>query len=264
MTTIALRLLAPAAREAVRGRWLAGLALTLALAGELLIRFGGGGATTVVSLLDIALVVTPLAALVVGTMQVHNAREMTELFLAQPIGRGKLFVGLFLGTALPLAAALTVGLLAPFVWHGLFATPIAGTLFALGGVTCLLALIGSALAFVIALHADDRVRALGIALAAWLIGAVLWDGVILLVTMLVGGRGVDTALLIALALNPIDLSRVLLLLGTDAAALFGYTGAVVQHTLGTAAGRAVLVSALALWLALPLWFAARTFKKKDF
>ena len=37
----------------------------------------------------------------------------------------------------------------------------------------------------------------------------------------------------------------LLLLGTDAAALFGYTGAVVQHTLGTATGHAVLLTALA-------------------
>ena len=261
---VALRLLRPAAREAVRGRWLVGLAIALALAGELLIRFGGGGATTVVSLLDIALIVTPLAALVVGTMQVHNAREVTELFLAQPIARGRLFLGLYLGTALPLAAALVIGLMAPFLWHGLFSTPVAGTLVALAGVTCMLAMIGSALAFVVALRADDRVRALGIALAGWLCCAVLWDGVILLLTMVLGDRSVDTGLLIALALNPIDVARVVLLLGTDAAALFGYTGAVVQHTLGTTAGRAVLLSALALWLALPLWFAARTFQRKDF
>lgn len=262
--TAALHLLRPAAREALRGRWLAGLALSLALAGELLIRFGGGGPTTVVSLLDIALIVTPLAALVVGTMQVHNSRDVTELFLAQPIARRRLFVGLYLGTALPLAAALTVGLLAPFAWHGLFATPVAGMLIALGGVTCMLAMIGSALAFVIALRAVDRVRALGIALAAWLGAAVLWDGVILLITLLLGGRAVDAGMLVALALNPIDLGRVLLLLGTDGAALFGYTGAVVQHTLGTTAGHLVLFAALALWLALPLGFAAKTFQMKDF
>lgn len=262
--TVALQLLRPAAREALRGRWLIGLAASLALAGELLIRFAGGGATTVVSLLDIALIVTPLAALVVGTMQVHHARELTELFLAQPVARGGLFLGLYLGTALPLAAAITVGLMAPFAWHGLFATPVAGTLVALGAVTCLLSFIGSALAFVIALRAEDRVRALGIALGAWLCCAVLWDGIILLVALLLGTRAVDTGLLVALALNPIDLTRVLLLLGTDGAALFGYTGAVVQQTLGTAAGHLVLCTALLLWLALPLGLAARTFRRKDF
>jgi Cu-processing system permease protein len=262
--TVAFQLLRPAAREALRGRWLIGLAAALAVAGELLIRFGGGGATTVVSLLDISLIITPLAAVVVGTMQVHNAREVTELFLAQPIARGRLFTGLYLGTALPLAAALTLGLLAPFAWHGLFATPVAGTLWALGGVTCMLALIGSALAFVIALRADDRVRALGIALAGWLACAVLWDGIVLLVALMLGTRAVDTGLLIALALNPIDVARVLLLLGTDGAALFGYTGAVVQHTLGTTTGHLVLLTALLLWLALPLGLAARTFHRKDF
>jgi Cu-processing system permease protein len=261
---IAIRLLKPAAREAVRGRWLVGLALALAAAGEMLIRFGGGGPTSIVSLLDISLIATPLAALVVGTMQVHNAREVTELLLAQPITRSKLFTGLYLGTALPLAAALVIGLLAPFAWHGRLATPEAAMLLALAAVTCMLAMIGSALAFVIALKADDRVRALGVALAGWLVGAILWDGVILLITMMLGERSVDTGILIALALNPIDVARVILLLGTDASALFGYTGAVVQHTLGTSAGHAVLASALALWLALPLWLAARTFKQKDF
>jgi hypothetical protein len=34
--------------------------------------------------------------------------------------------------------------------------------------------------------------------------------------------------------------------------------------MGTNLGHAVLVTALAFWLALPLWFAARTFQHKDF
>jgi Cu-processing system permease protein len=261
---IALRLLRPALREAVRGRWLFGLAAALAVTGELLIRFGGGGATTIASLLDVALIVTPLAALVVGTMQVHHARELTELLLAQPVPRRRLFTGLYLGTALPLAASLTIGLLLPFAWHGLLFGPLAGSLLALASATAALAMIGSALAFIVALKADDRVRALGIALGAWLLAAVLWDGMVLLVALLLGDRPVEAPLLAVLAFNPIDLARVLLLLGTDAAALYGYTGAVVQHTLGTAAGRALLMTALAGWLVLPLWLAARTFQRKDF
>ncbi|MES1259470.1 MAG: ABC transporter permease subunit [Gemmatimonadota bacterium] len=261
---VALRLVRPALREAVRGRRLLGLAASLALAGELLIRFGGGGETTLVSLLDVALIVTPLAALVVGTMQVHNAREMTELLLAQPIARRTLFAGLYLGTALPLACALTIGLLAPFAWHGLLFGALGLRLLALGAVTAVLTLVGTALAFSIALRADDRVRALGVSLAIWLGAAVLWDGIILLVALMFGERAIEVPMLAALALNPLDLARVLLLLGTDAAALFGYTGAVVQHTMGTTAGHLMLTTALALWLALPLRFAARTFQHKDF
>lgn len=263
MNTV-LRLFGPALREALRGRWLLGLALGLALLGEALLRFSGGGPTTLVSLLDVALILTPLAGLVIGTMQVHHAREVTELLLAQPIARGRLFVALYLGNALPLAAALVLGLLAPFAWHGLLAGPDGGRIAALAAAAGALALVSMALAFVIALRADDRVRALGIALATWLVAAVLWDAAVLLVALGLGHRPIEGALLGMLALNPLDLARVLLLLGTDAAAMLGYTGAVLQRTLGTDLGRVALAGALAGWLLVPPLFAARTFARKDF
>lgn len=253
-----------ALREAWRGKWLVGLATGLAIAGELLIRFSGGGATTLVSLLDVALILTPLAGLVVGTMQVHNAREVTELLLAQPIRRGRLFGALYLGSAVPLAVAMVIGLLAPFAWHGLLFGTMAPRLLALAGAAALLALISSALAFVIALRTDDRVRALGVAIGVWLGAAVLWDGVILMVAMVFGEQPIETPLLVMLALNPLDLARVLLLLGTDAAALLGYTGATLQRALGTMPGRLALVTALLAWTAVPLWAARRTFARKDF
>ena len=52
--------------------------------------------------------------------------------------------------------------------------------------------------------------------------------------------------------------------GTDAAALLGYTGAVLQRSLGTYGGRAALLALLALWLVLPCVVAARSFSRKDF
>lgn len=263
MSTV-LRLLRPAMRDAIRGRWLLGVTLVLALVGEVLIRFSGGGETTLVSLLDVALVLTPLASLVVGTMQVHHARDMVELLLAQPIDRRRLFAGLWLGSALPLALALMIGLVAPFLWHGLVTISLAPTLLMLAAATGMLAMIGMALAFVIALRFDDRVRALGVALAGWLFAAVLWDGIVLLMALLFGDRPIEGPLLILMALNPIDLARVLLLLGTDAAALLGYTGAVVQRTLGTGGGRALLFAGLGLWLVIPWWRASRAFARKDF
>ncbi len=258
------KLVVMALREAWRGKWLVALAAGLAIAGELLIRFSGGGPTTLVSLLDVALILTPLAGLVVGTMQVHNAREITELLLAQPIRRGRLFAALYLGSALPLAFAMVVGLLAPFAWHGLLFGSTGPRLLALAGTAAMLALISSALAFVIALRTDDRVRALGVAIGVWLGAAVLWDGVILMVAMVFGERPIETPLLVMLAFNPLDLARVLLLLGTDAAALLGYTGATLQRALGTMPGRLALVTALVAWTVGPLWVARRTFARKDF
>lgn len=262
--TTTIRVLALVARESLRGRWLPGLALLLAGLGELLLRFSGGGATTLVSLLDVVLILTPLVGLVVGTMQVHHAREVTELLLAQPIARGPLFGALYLGTALPLAATVVIGLLAPFAWHGLLFGPDGAQLLGLAGAAVLLALITTAMAFVIALRVDDRVRALGTALGIWVVSAVLWDGVVLLIAMLVADRPIEVPLLGMLAMNPVDIARVLLLLGSDAAALLGYTGAIVQRTLGTSGGQLALVGLLTCWILLPWRLAARTFRTKDF
>ncbi|MES2123616.1 MAG: ABC transporter permease subunit [Gemmatimonadota bacterium] len=251
-------------REALRGRWLLVIAATLATTGELLLRFGGGGATTIVSLIDVVLILAPMLGLVAGTVQVHHARDLTELLLAQPVSRQRLFLGLYLGNALPLAGAIVVGMVAPFLWHGLLFGPMGLRLVPLLAVAIGLTCLSTALAFLVALRIDDRVRALGLALVVWLGAAVLWDGVILVISLLLGQRSIEAAMLTLLALNPIDVSRVLLLLGTDASALLGYTGAVVQDVLGTSLGRTGLVITLMLWLVLPFGLAARAFQRKSF
>ena len=87
-----------------RSRWLPGYVLVLALLTDSLLRFGGAGPQTVVSLLNVVLVVVPLVSLVFGTLYLYGAREFAELLLAQPVGRGALYAGLYGGLALPLAA----------------------------------------------------------------------------------------------------------------------------------------------------------------
>lgn len=251
-------------RGLARGRGATAVALLVALTGDLLLRFSGAGATAVASLIDVVLIVTPLAGLVHGTMQVHHARDFTELLLAQPVSRGRLFVRLWAGSALPLAAGLAIGLVAPFAWQGRLGDPTARLLPWLVLAAVVLALVSNALAFVIALRLDDRVRALGVALAAWLAAAVLWDGIVLVVSIAFADRPVEVPMLILLALNPLDIARVLLLLGSDAAAMLGYTGAVLSRVLGSDAGRATLVGLLTAWLVVPLWLARRTFERKDF
>lgn len=251
-------------REALRGRLLFGVALLLAACAELLLRFGGGGPTTLVSLIDVVLILTPLVGLVAGTAQVHHSRATIELLLAQPVSRAQLFAGLYLGNAVPLALAVTAGMVAPFAWHGLLFTTMGMRLLPLVLVSLGLTSISTALAFLVAIRIDDRLRALSVSLSLWLVASVLWDGIILLLAMLLGARPIEGALLAMLAINPVDLGRVLLLLGSDAAALLGYTGAVIQHALGTDQGRVALVAALSLWLIVPLAAAARAFQRKSF
>jgi Cu-processing system permease protein len=64
--------------------------------------------------------------------------------------------------------------------------------------------------------------------------------------------------------NPVDLARVLVLTQLDVSALMGYTGALFEHTFGTALGTSVAVAVLVVWCAVPLGFAERRFRTRDF
>lgn len=66
-----------------------------------------------------------------------------------------------------------------------------------------------------------------------------------------------------IALNPIDLGRVVVLLQMDVSALMGYTGALIKDLLGTTAGIASAAGILSLWMLVPLGLACWIFRKKD-
>lgn len=241
--------------------WLAVLVLMVA---DLTLRLAGDATGGMLALLELLLVVVPLAGLVLGTTRVHHAREVTALLLAQPVSRARLFTRLWRQVTLPLTATLAVGLTVPLAWHRLLGGETLSLAVALVVGVAVLNVVSQGIALVIALRIDDRVRALLVALGTWLVLAVLWDGVALVLALVFADRPMEGPLLAMLLFNPVDAIRIVLLLGSDAAAMLGYTGAVVQRTLGTAAGRGAILALLVAWMLLPLWSARRLFARKDF
>jgi len=104
VSTVALVLRA-GVRDLARSRWLLAYAAGFWVVTEALFLFGGTGPQVVLSLLNAMLLVVPLVALVFGTAHVHASREFTELLLAQPLSRRAVFLGLYLGLALPMTGA---------------------------------------------------------------------------------------------------------------------------------------------------------------
>jgi Cu-processing system permease protein len=247
-----------------RSRGVLAYSLVLLALTEGLLRFGGDGPKVMLSLLSVVLMLVPLVSLVFGTMYLYNARDFTELLLAQPVRRGALFRGLYLGLTLPLAAGLLVGIGAPFLWHAAVDAASLGPFLALLGVGVLLTFAFTAIASLSAVLIDDRARGLGAAILAWLLAVVVYDGLILLVVTLFADYPLEWPLLGLTLLNPVDLGRVLLLLRFDTAALMGYTGAVFERFFGTVWGTLVAVGALLLWTALPYVLSLRRFRTKDF
>lgn len=248
----------------VRSKWLLGYTAFHFLVADALLRFGGEPTAALLSLINVVLLVLPLVTVVFGTMYLYDAREFTELLLAQPLTRRQLFGALYLGLSLPLAAGFAAGVGAPFLLH---AGGHAGTWTALPtliGVGVALTFIFTALAFLLATRSEDRVRGLGMAIGIWLLFAVVYDGAVLILASIFADYPLERALLGAMIANPVDMGRVVLLLRFDVAALMGYTGAVFKHFFGSAAGALGAASALLLWAAVPTWLALRAFKRKSF
>ena len=241
-----------------------GYALLFLLLTMALFRFGGDTQRVVLSLMNVVLLLIPLVSLLFGTLYLYHQREFIELLLAQPVGRGSLFAGLYAGLAGPLALAFMVGIGLPCALYGATDPTSAASLAVLVATGVLLTLVFTALACLVALAFEDRATGLGVALLLWLGAAVLYDGVVLLVAVVFADYPLELPMIGLTLVNPIDLGRVLLLLRFDIAALMGYTGAVFERFFGSAGGVLLSAAALLLWTAVPLAIGLRRFRRKDF
>lgn len=251
-------------RDLARGKWLFAYALFVLAFAEALFRMEGSGARVLLSLVDVVLLLLPLVSVVFGTVYLYGSREFVELLLAQPITRRQLFGGLYLGLALALSGAFLAGVLLPFAAHGLDDPAQLGVLLTLAATGVLLTFVFVALAFLVALRFEDRLKGLGTAMVVWFAFGLVYDGLVLLFVSAFGDHPLETPLVALVLANPVDLARVLLLLRLDVAALMGYTGAIFDRLLGGAAGGMLALAALAGWVAVPVLLGMRAFGRKDF
>lgn len=257
------RILAYTVRNQLRGRAIPGYALFFLAVTFGLLHFGGGIERALPSLASMVLLVVPLVSLIVGTVGFYDGREFTELLLSHPVGRGRLFVALYLGLVLPLSAAFVMGTGIPLVLAGLEAGTVLPVVLTLVGGVLLTAVFG-ALAVLVATSVQDAARGLGVALLVWLGLTVMYDGLVLLGTQIFSAYPLERPLLVAMLFNPVDLARVLVLLAMDAPALLGYTGAVFQRFFGGFTGIVIAMLSLAAWVGLPSYAALRRFRRMDF
>jgi Cu-processing system permease protein len=250
-------------RDVLRSRSLIAYALFFLAVTDVLLRFGGS-ARTALSLMNVVLLLIPLVAIVFGTIYLYNAREFTELLLAQPVHRRQLFAGQYLGLALPLSAAFIAGLGGAVALHAREETGHLATLLVVAVCGVVLTLVFTAFAALIAARIDDKVKGIGVAIGLWLGFTVLYDGLVMLGLMTFADYPLERPALGLMLANPIDLARVLILMRLDVSALMGYTGAVFEKFFGSAGGTLLASMALVLWTGVPLLLGARRFQRKDF
>ncbi len=251
-------------RDVLRSRWILLYGIFFLLLTDMLFRFGGSGERVILSLLNVVLIGIPLVSVVLGAMYMYASREFTELLLAHPVRRRSLFVGLFAGLSLPMSVAFALGTALPYIAHGGTAAGGWGPLLLLVGTGVVLTLVFAALAFLVAVGTEDRIRGLGICLGLWIAFAVVYDALILMSIYLLGDFPLERPVIALSLLNPVDLARILLLLEFDVSALMGFTGALFRDFFGSGGGRLAAGAALLGWLALPFALGMRSFGRKNF
>lgn len=211
-----------------------------------------------ISLLNIVLIVTPLVGLVFSTIYYYNAYEFIELLASQPVKRSVLLWSEFIGLAVALAAAVVVGIGIPVLCYAPDTTGLTflGVSVALSTVFAALALLGSVLT-------RDKAKGIGLALLLWFFFSLLYDAFVLFLMFSFADYPLEKAMLLLTCLNPIDLSRVLVLLQMDVSALMGYTGAIFREFLGSSLGIFSASTMLIVWVIIPLWIALKAFRSKD-
>lgn len=210
------------------------------------------------SLLNIILIVVPLVSIIFSTIYVYNSAEFIELLVSQPLKRKTIWLSLFAGLAASLSIAFFIGAGIPVLIYQ--ANMIGFTMIAVG---ILLSIIFVAIAMLATVKTRDKAKGIGAAIMLWLYFSLLFDGFVLFLLFQFADYPMEKPMIAVSAFNPIDLSRILILLQLDVSAMMGYTGAVFKDFFGTYTGIIFSFVTLLLWIVLPVWYAARKFNTKD-
>lgn len=261
---------------AARSRWVQIFAavfatLSLVVAGSGYVLSGGHGfqdfARTSASLVELVILVVPLAALLMGVLSLAPDRGTAELLFAQPVSRRAVLLGKLLGLLVALSAAEAVG----FGAAGLVVFSQAGEggaggygLLVLGAILLTAAFLSLAALLAAGAVGRSRVRALALAVVVWLVAVVLFDLAALGAASLLPSGIASRLLVLAVVVNPVDAVRTGALLAIEGTAAFGAASlAFLRLTRGGAGAAAALSASIALWIVVPAALAARRLERLD-
>lgn len=250
--------------DLIRSKWNYVYFIFYLLLGFVLLFLNNDLSKAIITFMNIILILTPLIGTIFGVMYYYNSREFTELLLAQPLKRSTIFIGQYLGLTISLSLSFVLGLGIPFIIYGIFLSAEIFNFLLLLVSGTFLTFIFVAIAFNIALINENRIKGFGFAIVVWLLLAIVYDGLFLISLIVFNEYPIDKFSLFATILNPIDLSRIMILLKLDISALLGYTGAVYQKYFGTIYGIIISFISLSLWVMLPSWAIVSKSGKKDF
>lgn len=212
----------------------------------------------IMSLMNLVLIFIPLVSIIFSTIYVYNSSEFIELLVAQPLKRKTLWLSIYAGLSLSLSLAFMMGVGIPVLLYDGTAT---GWVLILSGL--FQTIIFTGIALLASVYTRDKAKGIGFSILLWFFFTLIYDAIVLLLLFQFSEYPMETPMIALSMLNPVDLSRILILLKLDISALMGYTGAVFKDFFGSGAGVVISAIVLLLWSVLPVWGSLKKFQRKD-
>ena len=217
-----------------------------------------------IAVLPLALMLVPLASLLIGASGAPDAGE-TAFLLGQPVGRRQFVLGCWIGQAAAISTAIVTGFGfgGAIVWATTGASDV-GRLLALIAFAELAGLAFLSIGALVGSAVHSRTAAMGAAAFIWFVAVIFYDAAMLALALLVPGTTGARVLFVSVFANVLDLVRVLTLIVAGTPHVLGAAGESWLRALG-GPERAMAVSAVTLmgWVLIPLAVATRIHSTRD-
>lgn len=229
-----------------------------------LLFFNNDISKSIISLMNIVLLLSPLMGILFGVTYYYNSRNFIIFLLSQPIPRTSIIKGQLSGLIFSLSLSIIAGIGIPFLYYGVFFSNNIFDFLILLLVGFFLSAIFTTLSYLCGVLNDNKIKGFGMAILLWLFLAIIYDGIFLILLIIFRDYPLEKFALILTFLNPIDLARILILLKLDISALMGYTGAIFKLFFNSSIGIIISMLALISWWMIFYWIILNVIKKKDF
>ena len=210
------------------------------------------------SLLNLVLIIVPLICVIFSTIYVYNSSEFIILLVSQPLKRRTIWLSIYAGLSASLSLAFFIGTGIPILLYHADAT---GLIMIVTGV--FLTVVFVSIAMLAAGFTRDKAKGIGLSISLWLYFTLVFDALVLFFLFQFQDYPLEKAMIVLSFLNPIDLSRIQILLKMDISALMGYTGAIFREFFGSTTGIVLSFAGLTTWVIFPLLISLKKFREKD-
>jgi len=224
-----------------------------------------GFTRTCASLLNLVLYLVPIVALTMATVGFTGEANTSQLLFSQPVTRGEILMGKILGLSISVVVATMGG----FGVAGLLIASRIGTqglvrYVAFVGLAVLLEIIFLSLGAMVAILTGKKSKAFGWSLFVWFFFVLFYDLLVIGLAFVFKERTANLLIFLSLFGNPVDMVRVSSLITLNGPTIFGVAGAALLKFLGGPwTANVALLLGLCLWIAGPLFIAARALRRQD-